>query len=179
MRLCRGWLGTAYSRPTGSSPPTDGPWPPALGSSLIGTPTGSATGPAACGPWSGGRWTSTPSASPSQHLPAARAARRVDQDETVALGRRAGRLAGLPARLLEVEELRADQRRRLLGAYDYQRQLERGYSVTRAASGAVLRSVEGLAPGTALVTQLADGTVDSTVTNTTSKDTTDTTKGSN
>ena len=97
-------------------------------------------------------------------LAGARAARRVDQDETVALGRRAGRLAGLPARLLEVEELRAGQRRRLLGAYDYQRQLERGYSVTRAASGAVLRSVDGLAPGSALATQLADGSVGSTVT---------------
>ena len=40
-----------------------------------------------------------------------------------------------PTRRLEVEELRAGQRRRLLGAYDYQRQLERGYSVTRDASG--------------------------------------------
>jgi exodeoxyribonuclease VII large subunit len=120
----------------------------------------------------------------AQHLAVAafagaRAARRVEQDATVALGRRAGRLAGLPARLLEVEELRAGQRHRLLGAYDYQRQLERGYSVTRDASGAVLRSVRGLAPGTALVTQLADGTVDSTVTETTSTDTHDTTKGSN
>ncbi len=109
----------------------------------------------------------------------ARAARRVEQDETVALGRRAGRLTGLPARLLEVEELRAGQRHRLLGAYDYQRQLERGYTVTRDASGAALRSVGGLAPGTALVTQLADGTVDSTVTETTSSDTDEKTKGSN
>lgn len=86
---------------------------------------------------------------------------------------RSRRLAGLPARRLEVEELRMGQRSRLLTAYDYHRQLERGYSVTRAADGTVLRSVGGLAPGTALVTQLADGTVDSTVSGTTTHDTTE------
>ncbi|HEY5108012.1 MAG TPA: exodeoxyribonuclease VII large subunit [Acidimicrobiales bacterium] len=107
-----------------------------------------------------------------------RAARRATLDEEAGLELRAGRLVGLPARLLEVEELRAAQRRRLLGAYDYQRQLERGYSVTRDASGAVLRSVVGLVPGTVLATQLADGTVDSTVTGASTIDTNDTTEGS-
>jgi exonuclease VII large subunit len=81
-------------------------------------------------------------------------------------------------RILEVEDLRAAQRRRLLGAYDYQRQLERGYSVTRDSSGAVLRSVVGLAPGTVLVSQLADGTIDATVTRILVNATNDKTEGS-
>ncbi|HEY4947556.1 MAG TPA: exodeoxyribonuclease VII large subunit, partial [Acidimicrobiales bacterium] len=74
------------------------------------------------------------------------------------------RLAALPARRLQVEDLRVAQWRRLLGAYDYQRQLERGYSVTRDGSGAMLRSVSGLGPGSHLVTQLSDGEVSSVVT---------------
>jgi len=94
----------------------------------------------------------------------ARAARRAAVDQAGVLSRRAGRLAGLPGRLLEVESLRAGQRHRLLGAYDYQRQLERGYSVTRDASGTVLCSTADLAPGSMLTTRLADGTVESTVT---------------
>ena len=93
----------------------------------------------------------------------ARATDRSLRAEADSLATRAGRLAQLPARRLEVEDLRSAQRRRLLGAYDYQRQLERGYSVTRDASGAVLRSVSGLTPGAALTTELADGTVHSTV----------------
>jgi len=96
------------------------------------------------------------------------------QDEEVRLTSRAGRLGGLPSRILEVEDLRAGQRHRLLGAYDYQRQLERGYSVTRDPSGAVVRSVVQLAPGTVLTSQVADGTVDSTVTGIFANDTNDT-----
>ncbi len=65
---------------------------------------------------------------------------------------------------LRAEDLRVEQWRRLLGAYDYQRQLERGYSVTRDASGAVVRTVNGLSPGTALHTLVSDGQVSSTVT---------------
>ncbi len=68
------------------------------------------------------------------------------------------------ARGLRAEDLRVEQWRRLLGAYDYQRQLERGYSVTRDTSGAVLRTVTGLTPGTALRTLVSDGQVSSTVT---------------
>ena len=106
---------------------------------------------------------------------ARRASRAGESDLLV----RSRRLAGLPTRRLEVEELRAGQRRRLLSAYDYQRQLERGYSVTRDATGAVLRSVDGLAPGAVLATQLADGTVDSTVTGTETNHSHDTTEGTN
>ena len=92
-----------------------------------------------------------------------RAAELAMRSERSALVTRADRLAALPARRLGVEELRTAQRRRLLGAYDYQRQLERGYSVTRGPDGTVLRSVQLLAAGAELVTQLADGTVVSTV----------------
>jgi exonuclease VII large subunit len=77
---------------------------------------------------------------------------------------RAQRLAVLPDRRLGVEELRTAQWRRLLGAYDYRRQLERGYSVTRDASGRVLRSAAELSEGSLLVTRLAEGEVVSTVT---------------
>ena len=107
-----------------------------------------------------------------------REARRSIADHDLEVRRLAGRLAGLPPRVLGAEESRAGQWRRLLGAFDYQRQLDRGYSVTRDGSGAVLRSVDGLAPGTALVTRLADGTVDSTVTASTSHDANDSTEGS-
>jgi exonuclease VII large subunit len=62
-----------------------------------------------------------------------------------------------------VAELRNSQWRRLLAAYDYHRQLERGYSVTRDASGAIVRSVGELAIGEQLETQLADGSVGSSV----------------
>jgi exodeoxyribonuclease VII large subunit len=85
------------------------------------------------------------------------------RNERATLAGRAYRLAGLPTQRLELEELRAGQRRRLLGAYDYQRQLERGYTVTRGADGSVMRSVAGIVPGTVLATQLADGTISSTV----------------
>jgi len=93
----------------------------------------------------------------------ARSARRAVLAESEGFTRRARRLAAAPARCLGVEALQAAQRRRLLGAYDYQRQLERGYSVTRDESGKVLRSVAGLASGTVLTTQVVDGTARSTV----------------
>ena len=108
---------------------------------------------------------------------AGKAVERAVRAEASGLAARTARLAGLPGGRLEVEELRAGQRRRLLGAYDYQRQLERGYSVTRDASGAVLRSVAGLAPGTVLATQLADGTARSTIIDMKLNDTHDTTEG--
>ena len=81
-----------------------------------------------------------------------------------ALDVRAQRLAGLPNQRLQVEEIRTAQWRRLLGAYDYRRQLERGYSVTRDASGRVVRSAAELPPGSRMVTRLADGDVASIVT---------------
>ena len=89
--------------------------------------------------------------------------RSLDTGRT-ALDVRAQRLAGLPNQRLQVEEIRTVQWRRLLGAYDYRRQLERGYSVTRDASGRVVRSAAELPPGSRMVTRLADGDVASIVT---------------
>ena len=77
--------------------------------------------------------------------------------------RRLTLLASLPARMLETEERQIRQWTQLLGAYDYRRQLERGYSVTRTDDGAVLRTTAGLAAGVGLVTRLADGEVHSVV----------------
>ena len=77
---------------------------------------------------------------------------------------RAQRLAALPSRRLLGEDLRVAHWRRLLGAYDYRRQLERGYSVTRDATGRVVRSAAELPPGSRMVTRLADGFVATIVT---------------
>ncbi len=77
---------------------------------------------------------------------------------------RSRRLAGLPERQLLTESQRIEQWTRLLGAYDYRRQLERGYSVTRDASGTVVRSVSGVAVGSLIRTRLTDGELVSKVT---------------
>jgi exonuclease VII large subunit len=53
--------------------------------------------------------------------------------------------------------------RRLLAAYDVDRQLERGYSLTLTADGALVRRAGDVAQGQQIVTRLADGSVRSTV----------------
>ena len=99
----------------------------------------------------------------------AKASVRALEDADRMMVRRSALLAALPARRLELEERQVTQWNRLLGAYDYQHQLERGYSVTRDADGVVVRSTSGLSPGTALITQLADGDVRSVVEATTAR----------
>ncbi len=99
-------------------------------------------------------------------LTATRAVTRMIGNEEQAILARALRLSTLPLRCLEVEELRTSHRRSLIGAYDYQRQLERGYSVTRDATGAIVRSVTAVQAGTSLVTEVADGGIGSVVTET-------------
>jgi exodeoxyribonuclease VII large subunit len=47
--------------------------------------------------------------------------------------------------------------RRLLAAYDVERQLERGYTITLDEQGRLVRSAEGLSAGAVLVTRFADG----------------------
>jgi exodeoxyribonuclease VII large subunit len=93
----------------------------------------------------------------------ARASLRSLDTDRAALDRRTGRLAALPDRRLHAEDLRVAHWRRLLGAYDYRRQLQRGYSVTRDASGLVVRSSAQLPPGSRMHTRLADGEVVSVV----------------
>ena len=53
--------------------------------------------------------------------------------------------------------------RRLLAAYDVDRQLERGYSLTVTLDGRLVRSADGLAEQQEIVTRFADGTVRSRV----------------
>jgi len=53
--------------------------------------------------------------------------------------------------------------RRLLAAYDVERQLERGYSLTLTADGALVRSAGEVADRQQIVTRFADGTVRSRV----------------
>jgi exodeoxyribonuclease VII large subunit len=96
----------------------------------------------------------------------ARSANRAVSSEEQAVTTLAHRLALLPSRRLEAEDLRVTQWRRLLGAYDYQRQLDRGYSVTRGADGTVIRSTGDVQPGAVLTTRVSDGEVASTVTGT-------------
>ena len=80
-----------------------------------------------------------------------------------ALRERAGRLGPAAVAQLERRSEQARGWRRLLAAYDVDRQLERGYSLTLAADGSLVRSAGDMAPGAAIVTRLADGTVRSTV----------------
>jgi exodeoxyribonuclease VII large subunit len=51
-----------------------------------------------------------------------------------------------------------------LRALDPRRVLERGYSITRTADGAVVRAASSVAIGDRLVTETADGAVHSQVT---------------
>ncbi len=93
----------------------------------------------------------------------AKSAVRAVEEADRALVRRAALVSTLPERRLGPDERQITQWRRLLAAYDYQRQLERGYSVTRGPDGAVVRSVAAVQSGDALVTQVADGAVTSVV----------------
>ena len=68
------------------------------------------------------------------------------------------------ARALAAAEQQRDRFTQVLRAYDPARQLERGWSLTRDASGRLLRSVAGIEIGAAIVTRLADGEVASAVT---------------
>jgi exodeoxyribonuclease VII large subunit len=99
-----------------------------------------------------------------------RAARRSLAAEETAVESRAERMVASSDRLLRSEDLRSAQWRRLLGAYDFQRQLDRGYSVTRDATGRVVRSAAALSTGSRLLTELAEGTAGSTVTDTSAGD---------
>ncbi|MGA7420945.1 MAG: exodeoxyribonuclease VII large subunit, partial [Acidimicrobiales bacterium] len=93
----------------------------------------------------------------------AKAAVRAVEEADRAVVRRATLLSSLPERRLGLDERQVTQWRRLLAAYDYQRQLERGYSVTRGPDGAVVRSIAAVQSGDALVTEVADGALTSVV----------------
>jgi exodeoxyribonuclease VII large subunit len=94
------------------------------------------------------------------------------------LGARQGKLQTQAARLgplatghLAREAERVRSWRRLLTAYDVDRQLERGYTLTMTASGQLVRSAGGVDAGQEIVTRFADGTARSRVEETAVRDT--------
>ncbi len=76
---------------------------------------------------------------------------------------RARHLASAPGGHLDRSEERVRAMRRLLDAYDVERQLERGYSLTLRADGSLVRGAGEVAAGDELVTRFADGSVRSRV----------------
>ena len=86
-------------------------------------------------------------------------ARRQVDAAVVTLERRTARLAPLSRAVVERESDRIVSLRRLLAAYDVDRQLERGYTLTLDEDGRIVRSSAGVDPGQLLVTRFADGTV--------------------
>ena len=90
-----------------------------------------------------------------------------------AVERRVARVGPRALGVLDRQQDRADSWRRLLAAYDIERQLERGYTITLGPDGAVVRSVSELAAGSKLVTRFADGRASSTVDDTESRSTTE------
>jgi exodeoxyribonuclease VII large subunit len=92
-----------------------------------------------------------------------RCAPRLLDDAHVSLAGRATRLGPLALAHVEHGVDRLDGWRRLLAAYDVDRQLERGYTLTIGADGQVLRGIDGVATGDELVTRFADGSVRSAV----------------
>jgi exonuclease VII large subunit len=84
-------------------------------------------------------------------------------DAHASLVGRATRLGPLALAHAEHGVDRLDGWRRLLVAYDVDRQLERGYTLTIGADGQVLRGIDGVATGDELVTRFADGSVRSAV----------------
>jgi exodeoxyribonuclease VII large subunit len=93
---------------------------------------------------------------------ARRAPLTLERSEGV-LSERAGRLGVLAVRHLGRSDERLGAWRRLLAAYDVDRQLERGYSLTLTADGSLVRRAGDVARGQQIVTRLADGSLQSTV----------------
>ena len=93
-----------------------------------------------------------------------RCAPRVLDDVRTGLVGRVARLGPLALGHLERGDDRVASWRRLLTAYDVDRQLERGYTLTVGSDGQVVRSAAAVAAGEELTTRFADGTARSTVT---------------
>jgi exodeoxyribonuclease VII large subunit len=77
--------------------------------------------------------------------------------------RRAARVGPRALDVLDRQQHRASTWRRLLAAYDIERQLERGYTITLGPDGHVVRSIAELDSGSRLITRFADGRAYSTV----------------
>jgi exodeoxyribonuclease VII large subunit len=93
----------------------------------------------------------------------ARCAPRVVDDARERVGTRATRLEPLVTAKLDQAAAALDSWRRLVAAYDVERQLERGYTLTLDAAGHVVRQAAQLATGDEVTTRFADGAVRSVV----------------
>jgi exodeoxyribonuclease VII large subunit len=82
---------------------------------------------------------------------------RCVEAESHSLVRRFSRIGPAVTGQLEREGDRVLSWRRLLAAYDVERQLERGYTITLDEDGRLVRSASELAPGRVLMTRFADG----------------------
>ncbi|HEY5025559.1 MAG TPA: exodeoxyribonuclease VII large subunit [Acidimicrobiales bacterium] len=83
--------------------------------------------------------------------------------------RRTTRIGPRALSVLDRHQDKADAWRRLLAAYDIDRQLERGYTITLRPDGGVVRSIGELELGSTLITRFADGRARSTVDQTESR----------
>jgi len=93
---------------------------------------------------------------------AAQARRQLDV-ASMTVDQRAARIGPCAHRAVAHEAERVESWRRLLAAYDVDRQLERGYTLTLTTDGGIVKSIAGLAEGSVLVTRFADGTAVSDV----------------
>ncbi len=90
-----------------------------------------------------------------------RSAPRLVDDAWSSVVRRGARVAPLAQARVEHSEDRLVAWRRLLAAYDVERQLERGYTLTLDEHGRVVRHAYEVGPGRRLMTRFADGYVGS------------------
>lgn len=82
---------------------------------------------------------------------------RCTEQALAALIRTSARISPSIHAQLQRQDDRVLSWRRLLAAYDVERQLERGYTITLDQSGNLVRSADGLVEGAVLVTRFADG----------------------
>ena len=90
-------------------------------------------------------------------------ARRQLDTAGASVDRRAARLGPCALGQLDRQQDRTVTWRRLLAAYDIERQLERGYTITVRPDGHVVRSVNELQRGAVVITRFADGRARSAV----------------
>lgn len=88
---------------------------------------------------------------------------RCAEGERMALLQKSMRLASHSSATLDRQYDRVEAWRRLMSAYDVERQLERGYTLTFDSAGTLVRSISDLSAGSGMLTRFAKGTVRSTV----------------
>jgi exodeoxyribonuclease VII large subunit len=93
----------------------------------------------------------------------ARCVRTVPDTQRSAVADRAARLVPLAQSALGRTEDQLAGFRRLLDAYDVERQLERGYTLSTDESGRILKSAAAVAPGMRIRTRFFDGSATSVV----------------